>query len=72
MNFLVTFLKSQFKSIIVAQMKANEDKIITRLLNLLGSRLPVSGELQEHLLKTIYDVFEVVVAEQIELIGKKK
>jgi len=70
MNFLIGFLKGSFKNIITTQMKSRQDKIITRLLKLIGGKVPMSGELEEHLITEIYDAFEIVIGEEIDQIGK--
>jgi hypothetical protein len=59
-------LKPLIKKLIIAQIAANEDRIITLILKTAGDKIPVSGEQLETTIKVVYDTLETVIANEID------
>ena len=68
MKKLIQLLKPWIKKILLAQIAANEDKIITMILEKAGDKVPVSGEQLEYTVKAVYDTLEAVIANEIDKI----
>lgn len=68
MKSIIKMLRPWIKKILVAQMAANEDRIITLILKKSGDRIPLSGEQLENTVKVLYDSLEEIVTTEIERI----
>ena len=68
MKTIFKMLKPWIKSILIAQMKSNEDKIVTIILQKIGGKIPLSGEQEEQIITVLYDALETVVADEIDKI----
>lgn len=68
MKSIFKMLKPWIKSIIVAQMKSNEDRIVTLILGKIGGKVPLSGEQLEQATTVLYDTLEAVIIAEIDKI----
>jgi uncharacterized membrane-anchored protein len=64
MKALFRILKPLIKKLILAQMKQNQDYVVTFLMKKI--ELPMTGEQEEQLFTVVYDALETIVTEQIE------
>jgi len=68
MKSLIKLLKPWIKKILIAQMAANEDKIILLIAKKCGDKIPLSGEQLEYTIKVLYDSLETIVTSEIDKI----
>jgi hypothetical protein len=67
MKTLFRLFKPLIKSILIAQMKSNQDLIINLLLKKVV--LPnLAGETEEKIFNDLYDTLETIIAAQIEAV----
>jgi hypothetical protein len=66
MKSLIKLLRPWIKKILIAQIAANEDRVITLILQKSGDKIPLSGEQLEATVKAVYDALEAVIANEID------
>ena len=64
MKQLFRMFKPLIKKLILAQMRSNQDLVVTFLMKKI--ELPLTGEQEEQLFTVVYDALETIVTEQIE------
>jgi hypothetical protein len=68
MKSIIKMLKPWIKKILIAQLAANEEKIITMILVKSGNKIPLAGEQLEQTVKVLYDALEEIITTEIERI----
>ena len=68
MKKIIKMLKPWIKKILIAQLAANEEKIITMILVKSGNKIPLAGEQLEATVKVLYDALEEIITTEIERI----
>lgn len=68
MKSIIKLLKPWIKKILIAQLAANEGKIIGLILKKSGDKIPLSGEQLENTVKVLYDALEEIVTIEIDKI----
>jgi hypothetical protein len=64
MKQLFRMFKPLIKKLMLAQMRSNQDLVVTFLMKKI--ELPLTGEQEEQLFTVVYDALETIVTEQIE------